>query len=125
MFLTLLLLKCGVKGIEEGLVDVDNSEDERLRWSRIGSLKKKAISASCRFTHSLKKRGKRKIDYRVPIEDVRDAQEESAVQELRQILVERGSLPPTHDDYHALLRYFLFIIIFFSPPLVYLFYVVH
>lgn len=89
--------------------DVENSEDER-RWSRIGTLKKKAMSASSRFTHSLKKRGKRKIDYRIPpvsIEDVRDAGEETAVHELRQKLVERGSLPPRHDDYHTLLRYMI------------------
>ncbi|MCI10643.1 Sec14p-like phosphatidylinositol transfer family protein, partial [Trifolium medium] len=68
------------------------------------------MNASSKFTHSLRKRGKRKIDYRVPIpsvsiEDVRDAREESAVLELRQRLVERGCLPPRHDDYHTLLRF--------------------
>ncbi|XP_022976075.1 phosphatidylinositol/phosphatidylcholine transfer protein SFH13-like [Cucurbita maxima] len=85
----------------------ENSEDER-RLSKIGSLKKKAISASNKFTHSLKKRGKRKIDYRVPsvsIEDVRDAKEESAVHELRQKLLERNLLPSRLDDYHTLLRF--------------------
>ena len=84
----------------------ENSEDER-RLSKIGSLKKKAINASNKFTHSLKKRGKRKIDYRVPsvsIEDVRDAKEESAVHELRQKLLERNLLPSRLDDYHTLLR---------------------
>ncbi|KAK7322345.1 hypothetical protein VNO77_25724 [Canavalia gladiata] len=93
--------------IRERRSDVENSEDERRR-SRIGTLKKKAMNASSRFTHSLKKRGKRKIDYRVPsvsIEDVRDAREEMAVHELRQKLIERGSLPPRHDDYHTLLRF--------------------
>jgi len=111
-------MECGVEGFEgqcsheesrERRSDVENSEDER-RWSRIGTLKKKAMSASSRFTHSLKKRGKRKIDYRVPsvsIEDVRDAGEETAVHELRQKLVERGSLPPRHDEYHTLLRYMI------------------
>ena len=86
--------------------DFDNSEDERRR-SKIGNLKKKAINASNKFTHSLKKRGKRKIDYRVPsvsIEDVRDAKEETAVQELRQKLAHKDLLPPRHDDYHTLLR---------------------
>lgn len=86
--------------------DVENWEEERRRW-RIGELKKKAISASCRFTHSLKKKNKRRgkiIDYRVPIEDVRDEQEESAVLELRQTLLHRGFMPPNHDDYHTLLR---------------------
>lgn len=88
--------------------DVENSEDERRR-TRIGDLKKKALSASTRFTHSLKKRGKRKIDYRVPavvaIEDVRDPEEERLVGELRQKLISRDSLPPKHDDYHTLLRF--------------------
>ncbi|TKY58488.1 Phosphatidylinositol/phosphatidylcholine transfer protein SFH13 [Spatholobus suberectus] len=93
-----------MSGVEEGVVEAENSEDERRR-SRIGSLKKKAINASSRFTHSLKKRGKRKIDFRVPIEDLRDAREESAVQELRQRLLQRGLMPPRHDDYHALLRF--------------------
>lgn len=87
--------------------DFENSEDER-RQSKIGALKKKAINASNKFTHSLKKRGKRKIDYRVPsvsIEDVRNANEERAVHELRQKLFERDLLPPRHDDYHTLLRF--------------------
>ncbi|KAI4307788.1 hypothetical protein L6164_030933 [Bauhinia variegata] len=93
--------------IKERRSDFENSEDERRR-SKIGNLKKKAINASSKFTHSLKKRGKRKIDYRIPsvsIEDVRDAKEENAVQELRQILIERGLLPPRHDEYHTLLRF--------------------
>lgn len=92
--------------IRERKSDIENSEDERRR-SKIGNLKKKALNASNKFTHSLKKRGKRKIDYRVPsvsIEDVRDAKEESAVQELRQRLLERDLLPPKHDDYYTLLR---------------------
>ncbi|KAI3673921.1 hypothetical protein L6452_40052 [Arctium lappa] len=103
----------GLQGLEafdearERRSDFENSEDERRR-SKIGSLKKKAINASNKFTHSLKKRGKRKIDYRVPsvsIEDVRDANEERAVHELRQKLFERDLLPSRHDDYHTLLRF--------------------
>ncbi|GMP64876.1 hypothetical protein CsSME_00025931 [Camellia sinensis var. sinensis] len=93
--------------IRERRSDFENSEDERRR-SKIGTLKKKAINASNKFTHSLKKRGKRKIDYRFPsisIEDIRDAKEESAVQKLRQILLDRDLLPPAHDDYHTLLRF--------------------
>ncbi|KAK7401473.1 hypothetical protein VNO78_12987 [Psophocarpus tetragonolobus] len=99
--------QCSNDEIRERRSDFENSEDERRR-SRIGSLKKKAMNASSRFTHSLKKRGKRKIDYRVPsvsIEDVRDAREETAVHQLRQKLAERGSLLPRHDDYHTLLRF--------------------
>ncbi|KAL8505374.1 hypothetical protein ACS0TY_016565 [Phlomoides rotata] len=88
--------------------EYEYSEDERRR-SKIGSLKKKAINASNKFTHSLRKRGKRKVDYRVssvPIEDIRDPREESAVCELRQKLLERDLLPAGHDDYHTLLRFF-------------------
>lgn len=93
--------------IRERRSDFENSEEERRR-SRICNLRKKAINASSKFTHSLKKRGKRKIDYRVPsvsIEDVRDATEERAVQEFRQILVDKDLLPARHDDYHTLLRF--------------------
>ncbi|KAL3637572.1 Phosphatidylinositol/phosphatidylcholine transfer protein sfh13 [Castilleja foliolosa] len=87
--------------------DYENSEDERRR-SKIVSLKKKAINASNKFTHSLKKRGKRKVDFRVPtisIEDVRDPQEEIAVCDLRRKLLDRDLLPVKHDDYHTLLRF--------------------
>ncbi|KAA8527126.1 hypothetical protein F0562_008645 [Nyssa sinensis] len=93
--------------LRERRSDFENSEDERRR-SKIGTLKKKAINASNKFTHSLKKRGKRKIDYRVPsvsIEDVRDAKEDSVVHELRKKLLDRDLLPPRHDDYHTLLRF--------------------
>ncbi|XP_012567521.1 phosphatidylinositol/phosphatidylcholine transfer protein SFH13-like isoform X4 [Cicer arietinum] len=90
-------------GVEECVVEMENSEEERMRRSRIRNLKKKAINASCRFTHSLKKtRGKSKIDYRFPIEDVRDAQEESAVFQLRNRLLH---MPTNHDHYHTLLRF--------------------
>ncbi|XP_068638184.1 phosphatidylinositol/phosphatidylcholine transfer protein SFH13-like [Aristolochia californica] len=87
--------------------DMENSEDERRR-TKIGTLKKKAINASNKFTHSLKKRGKKKIDCRVPsvsIEDIRDAKEECAVYAFRQELLARDILPARHDDYHTLLRF--------------------
>ncbi|XP_010534825.1 PREDICTED: phosphatidylinositol/phosphatidylcholine transfer protein SFH13-like isoform X2 [Tarenaya hassleriana] len=93
--------------IRERKSDFEISEDERRR-SKIGNLRKKAINASNKFTHSLKKRGKRKIDYRIPsvsIEDVRDEKEESFVLEFRRKLLERDLLPPRHDEYHTLLRF--------------------
>lgn len=90
----------------ERKLDFEYFEDDTRR-SKIGVLRKKAINASNKFTHSFKKRGKRKVDFRVPsfpIEDVRDEKEESAVYDLRQKLFDRGLLPLRHDDYHTLLR---------------------
>nr|XP_029118517.1 phosphatidylinositol/phosphatidylcholine transfer protein SFH13 [Elaeis guineensis] len=107
---------CHVEGLEgsvscderkERKSDVEISEDERRR-TKIGSLKKKALNASTKFTHSLKKRGKRKVDFRVPsvaIEDIRDAEEEREVYAFRQELIAKDLLPDKHDDYHTLLRF--------------------
>ena len=86
--------------------DAKISEDEP-RHTRMRSLKKKALHASTRLTHSLKKRGKRKVDCRVPriaIEDVRDAEEEQAVNSFREVLFARDLLPVKHDNYHTMLR---------------------
>jgi hypothetical protein len=86
--------------IEISLCD-GNSEDERRR-RKIGSLRRKAI-------HALKKRGRRRVDFRFPpaaisIEDVRDAEEERAVASFRDRLAAHGLLPEKHDDYHMMLR---------------------
>ncbi|KAG9146786.1 hypothetical protein Leryth_005110 [Lithospermum erythrorhizon] len=104
----------GPEGIEfceneliEGKSYCENFEHER-RSSKIGNFKKKAMNASNKFTHTLKKKGKRKVDFRVPsvsIEDIRDEKEEQAVDELRQKLIDRDLLPPRHDEYHTLLRF--------------------
>ncbi|KAJ4957150.1 hypothetical protein NE237_013933 [Protea cynaroides] len=87
--------------------DYEMSEDEK-RTTRIGSIKKKAMHASTKFSHTLRKRGKRVGDCQFPsvsIEDVRDAEEEKAVNAFRLVLLEKDLLPALVDDYHTMRRF--------------------
>jgi hypothetical protein len=92
-------------------MDLETSEDEKQqqhqRRKKVRSLRKKAMSASTKLTHTLRKRGKRVADCRyaaITINDVRDAKEEEAVNAFRLVLISKDLLPPRHDDYHTLLR---------------------
>ncbi|KAK4768211.1 hypothetical protein SAY87_003352 [Trapa incisa] len=87
--------------------ELEISEDERRR-TRVKFLKKKAMNASAKITHSLRKRSRRVADCRyasISIEDVRDSEEEAGVNAFRQELISRDLLPTSHDDYHTMLRF--------------------
>ncbi|XP_016449512.1 phosphatidylinositol/phosphatidylcholine transfer protein SFH9 isoform X2 [Nicotiana tabacum] len=84
------------------------SEDEKRR-TRIRSLKKRAMNASTKLTHSLKRRTSKRVAHcrfaSISTEDFRDEKEEEAVNSFRHALLEKDLLPTRHDDYHTMLRF--------------------
>lgn len=88
--------------------DVEISEEERK--TRMGSLKKKAMTASARFRNSLTRKHRRSQSrvLSVEMEDVHDIEETKAVESLRQALIAEELLPAKHDDYHKMLRFIPF-----------------
>lgn len=65
------------------------------------------MNASMKLTQTLRKRGKRVANCRyasISIEDVRDSEEEEAVNSFREALLAKDLLPTRFDDYHTMLR---------------------
>ncbi|KAJ1687399.1 hypothetical protein LUZ63_018789 [Rhynchospora breviuscula] len=87
--------------------DIENTyTDDERKEKRLSSFKKKAISASNKFKHSFRKKGKKKDKNRSgSIEDVRSLEELQAVEAFRMVLQQEDLLPAKHDDYHMLLRF--------------------
>ncbi|KAG8500299.1 hypothetical protein CXB51_003666 [Gossypium anomalum] len=89
-------------GVEKS--DVESSEDEKK--TRLGGLKKKAVSSSTKFRHSLKKiRRHSRVMSADCIEDELDAKELQSVTAFRQALFVDDLLPTKHDDRHMMLRF--------------------
>lgn len=85
-----------------------SEEEKRRRRMRSLSLRKKAVNASTKISHTLRKRSKRVAHCQyasVSVEEIRDEGEEKAINEFRRVLIERDLLPTRHDDYHTMLRY--------------------
>ncbi|KAF7840983.1 phosphatidylinositol/phosphatidylcholine transfer protein SFH3 isoform X2 [Senna tora] len=88
----------------KALLEMDYIEDEKKK--RVGSLKKKALSASSKFRNSLTKRTRKSNKVMsIGYEDELDTEELQAVDAFRQALILEELLPAKHDDHHMMLRF--------------------
>lgn len=83
--------------------DLENSDDGK---TRLGSLKKKASSASMKLKSSFKRRSRNSSRVMsISIEEGEiDAEELQAVDAFRQALILEELLPAKHDSHHMMLR---------------------
>lgn len=82
-----------------------DTDDERRAKRKMGGFK--SMINSKKLRNSLKRRGKKShtLVHLFAIKDVRDEQEQRAVDAFRQVLIGENLLPKRHDDYHILLRF--------------------
>lgn len=98
---------CTSKNMRKARKSAVEPTEEEWRRTQVRTFKKAGMSASTKFTHTVRKRGKRVADCQfssISIEDVRDAKEEEAVDLFRQVLLVKDLLPARYDDYHYMLR---------------------
>ena len=86
-------------------VEHDTTDDETKIKRKMGAFK--AMMKSRKLKHSLTRRSKKSHSCQglFAIKDVRDEQEQRAVDAFRQVVIAENLLPKRHDDYHVLLRY--------------------
>ena len=88
----------------DGKSDVErDTDDERRGKTKIGALRAIAKMNSKKLRNSLTRRRREHVGT-LEIRDIRDEQDQIAVEGFRQILLEENLLPARHDDYHILLR---------------------
>lgn len=84
-------------------LEIENFDEERK--TKIGSIKKKAMTASTKFKYSLTKKRRSSKVMSISLEDEHDAEELVTVDAFRQELILEELLPSKHDDYHTMLRF--------------------
>ncbi|MCO5555953.1 hypothetical protein L7F22_009497 [Adiantum nelumboides] len=81
-----------------------DTDDERRGKTAMRALKAIAVNNSKKLRNTLKRRRRKHCNF-FAIKDIRDEQEQLAVDAFRQVLVAEQLLPARHDDYHTLLRF--------------------